>query len=168
MKGPVFFLYYIEDIYINHKKYLKSFSKRQLLGQTISEDQAFEECYPIVYNRDLPWNRSWGGYPLNPDAIASPCGLRPLLFFNDTYELTDKNNKKILINETGIVKQDPEYQPSANSAKDQWINPSNQHFENYMINGALMTKKKLWGIIEDGLSKGQYHLKVKNNYQLNS
>lgn len=31
---------------------------------------------------------SWAGVPLNPDAIASPCGMFPRAFFNDSYSIT--------------------------------------------------------------------------------
>ena len=67
-------------------------------------------CDPIVYNKDLEkWQQ--GVYitednvknkkPLDPNGIASPCGLIAKSFFNDTYTLT-LGGKEVLISTTGI------------------------------------------------------------------
>lgn len=40
MEAPVYLLYYIENVYINHKKYLNSMSLEQLKGKAISAEQA--------------------------------------------------------------------------------------------------------------------------------
>jgi hypothetical protein len=35
-----------------------------------------------------------------------------------------------------------------------------------MLDNALMTKKRVWGVIHDTLSPGSYQLSVDNNYQM--
>ena len=54
------------------------------------------------------------------------------------------------------------------SANKQWIDPENQHFINYMLTGSLMTKKRLWGKIEEGLKAGEYSLLTENNYKVHN
>ena len=76
MSAPIYMFYYIENIYINHRKYLSSESPHQLKGNPIDLEMAQKTCEPIVFNRDLNVKKSWGGYDLDPDAIASPCGLK--------------------------------------------------------------------------------------------
>jgi hypothetical protein len=101
MQPPITFLYYIENAYINHRKYLSSYSPDQLQGNIlfiegnlIDENKAKAECIPFVYNKDMNKTNSWSGKPLDPDAIASPCGFKGLflftlafLYFNDTFQL---------------------------------------------------------------------------------
>ena len=35
-----------------------------------------------------------------------------------------------------------------------------------MLDGSLMTKKRLWGVISDGLPAGDYNLVATHNYQM--
>ena len=68
-------------------------SLEQLKGKAISAEQAEKQCFPIVYNKDLPFTSSWGGKPLKPDEVASPCGLKAMFFFNDTFSITGPAGK---------------------------------------------------------------------------
>lgn len=45
---------------------------------------------------------SYGGTPLDPQALASPCGSFAKAFFNDTFTLSSQG-KAIPIQETGIT-----------------------------------------------------------------
>lgn len=53
-----------------------------------------------------------------------------------------------------------------NSESTQWIDPENQHFKQYMLDGSLMTKKRVWGVLNNGLKAGDYELLAANNYQM--
>ena len=35
-----------------------------------------------------------------------------------------------------------------------------------MLDGSLMTKKRLWGVLNDGLKAGNYELQAVNNYEM--
>lgn len=35
-----------------------------------------------------------------------------------------------------------------------------------MLDGSLMTKKRLWGVIAEGLPAGDYNLVAENNYEM--
>lgn len=46
--------------------------------------------------------KSWGGYDLDPNAVASPCGAIAYTFYNDTFSLSLSGNS-IAIDQTGIT-----------------------------------------------------------------
>jgi len=81
MTQPILVLYEIDNFYQNHRRYLSSQSLVQLSGEEITDSVANNECSPIVYNKDLKINYSWAGVKLNPESIASPCGLMARSFF---------------------------------------------------------------------------------------
>ena len=62
-------------------------------------------CKPVIYNKDLfsSYNISWGGTPLDPDAVANPCGLIAKSIFNDTYTLAYSNGTSVYLNKSGIA-----------------------------------------------------------------
>lgn len=51
-----------------------------------------------------------------------------------------------------------------NSGSTQWIDTSSEHFQLHMLDGALLTKKRVWGIIRNTLKAGDYELHVHNNF----
>ena len=71
-------------------------------------------------------------------------------FFNDTYQLFDKNGSQIEINETGISwpgDKGYKYKEGPNSGHVQWINPEDEHFIVWMRTSGLPNFRKLWGRI---------------------
>jgi hypothetical protein len=86
MKAPIYFLYRLDDFYQNHRRYIQSKSNIQLLGHTISSSDA-SICSPYKTNSDMKVTQSWGGVPLNPNAVASPCGAIAYTFYNDSFSL---------------------------------------------------------------------------------
>lgn len=109
---------------------------------------------------------SWTGVPLDPQALANPCGSFARAFFNDTYTLTYQGTK-IEIQENGITwpgEQGGQYARSTDSNQTQWIDPLNEHFIVWMRPSGLPDFKKLWGIINVSLEKGNYELNIQNNY----
>ena len=101
MEGPVYLLYSFKNVYTNHRKFLNSFSVDQLNGKTISAADATKYCGKYVYNKDIPENKSWGGADLNPEDIASLCGVKPQGFFNDKYSIY-QNGQQIPIDESKV------------------------------------------------------------------
>lgn len=93
MEGPVFMLYSLKNAYINHRKFINSYNADQLNGKVITVEQAKKDCGLIVYNRDIPQKQSWAGQKLNPDDVASLCGVKPQGFFNDTFSIYQNGNK---------------------------------------------------------------------------
>ncbi|KAG4304705.1 hypothetical protein PORY_001758 [Pneumocystis oryctolagi] len=72
LRPPVFIYYKLTNFYQNHRRYVKSVSRDQMLGlaKTASELRRSDDCNPLVVNED--------GRPIYP------CGLIANSFFNDT------------------------------------------------------------------------------------
>lgn len=51
-------------------------------GNLIDLKAAQTSCEPFVTNREMGKNISWSGKPLDPDAIASPCGFKGISQIN--------------------------------------------------------------------------------------
>ena len=83
--APVYVSYELGNFYQNHRRYVKSRSYQQLMGEPIDTDQANTQCDPVVTNSQMSRNTSFNGLPLDPDAVAYPCGLIAKSLFNDTY-----------------------------------------------------------------------------------
>jgi len=112
MEGPVFVYYQLDNFYQNHRRYVKSRDYRQLMGETRTAGEVKTPCDPIYKNSQLAnagHTDSVSGSPLDPDAVAIPCGLIAKSLFNDTYSLykghatTDKLGEQVKFNETGIA-----------------------------------------------------------------
>jgi len=84
MEHPIFLFYELDNFYQNHRRYLRSKSLTQLAGDTIDASTADTDCSPVVYNSDLDIQVSWGlnQTPLDPNGVASPCGLMAKSIFN--------------------------------------------------------------------------------------
>ena len=80
--GDVYFYYGLENYFQNHRRYMKSRSDRQLLGNL--ED--LKDCEP--FSKD------------NNSQTYAPCGAIANSKFNDTFELT-KNTFELTKNSTG-------------------------------------------------------------------
>ena len=91
IKAPVFVYYQLENFYQNHRRYVKSRSNSQLLGEDLPEAD-LKDCDPIITNEQLQFTESIqktddGWELLDPKEPAFPCGLVAKSFFNDTFEI---------------------------------------------------------------------------------
>lgn len=82
MQPPIYMYYQLTNFYQSHRRYLKSRSAAQLAGKKVDDSTLTTDCYPAITNRDLGKTVSWGNVTLDPDAIASPCGLVAATMFN--------------------------------------------------------------------------------------
>jgi hypothetical protein len=117
--------------------------------------------------------QSWGGTPLDPNAVASPCGSIAHAIFNDTFALSPLfgSQTAVPIQESGISwpgDQGGMFKAAPDSSQTQWINPEDEHFIVWMRVAGLNNFKKLWGIIEVPLPTGQYAMTIANNYRINN
>jgi hypothetical protein len=65
MPAPIYVLYSIKNVYINHRRFLNSYSLEQIKGKVISADDAETSCAPIKFNKNIPENVSWAGKALD-------------------------------------------------------------------------------------------------------
>jgi len=74
MELPVFFYYELREVYQNHRTYMISYSKSQLIDKKISRSES--KCFPLdTYSKK----------------ILYPCGLIANSFFSDRFKLGFKN-----------------------------------------------------------------------------
>ncbi|GMT23613.1 hypothetical protein PFISCL1PPCAC_14910, partial [Pristionchus fissidentatus] len=180
--GDVYFYYYLENYYQNHRRYVKSRNDQQYLGN-INETS---DCAPFEKINGVP---------------IVPCGAVANSLFNDTYVLrrngdvdpvpmttegvlwdVDKDRK--FKNPPGYNPNDPpetRCAPFANTVKPpNWKNRvceipnglENVDFIVWMRTAALPNFRKLWrkldrmkgGAYANGLPAGDYILEITNNY----
>ena len=169
MSSPVFFYYEIRNMYQNHRKYNKSRDIFQLLGEEMTKDEIETSCTPIVTMEDLGF---YTELDLSQDSPANPCGLVPKSYFNDTYSLLkSESNEEIKILQDDIawaIDIDEKFERNENWEELQWIDVENEHFIVWMSTAGTPNFRKLWGRIEEDLSKGTYRLIIINNYDVSS
>jgi len=68
MQAPVYVYYQISNFYQNHRRYVKSFDKSQMLGSEVAGSLLEKSCEPLVYNGTQ---------------LLNPCGLIANSLFND-------------------------------------------------------------------------------------
>ena len=91
IEAPIYVYYQLENFYQNHRRYVKSRSNSQLLGEDLPEAD-LKDCDPIITNEQLQFTESIeksgdGWELLEPKDPAFPCGLVAKSFFNDTFEI---------------------------------------------------------------------------------
>ena len=52
IQAPIYVYYQLDNFYQNHRRYVKSRSNEQLMGNNLSVDQ-LDDCDPIKRNKDL-------------------------------------------------------------------------------------------------------------------
>ena len=83
MTAPIYVYYQLDNFYQNHRRFVKSRSNEQLMGNNLSVVD-LDDCDPVKTNKDLGEGvASVSGKDLDPDAAAYPCGLVARSFFTD-------------------------------------------------------------------------------------
>lgn len=171
MKAPVYFYYELHNFYQNHRKYVKSRSDKQLMGNDLSKDE-LSECEPVVDMEDLGriQEHLQGAKDLKPSAPANPCGLIAKTFFNDTYSISNSSNVQIKIHEDEIAwpsdREEKFERVSNNWQEKQWVDVEDEHFMVWMRTAGLPNFRKLWGRIEQDIYPGTYYIAVKSFYDV--
>ncbi len=170
MEAPIYVLYSIQDFYQNHRRYIQSKSNYQLAGNVLHTHKEAELCQPFITNADIGVTESYEGAPLDPDAVASPCGAIAATFFNDTFVSIKPSDGST------IYPIDPQriswpgdrgtkYRRAPNSSQVQWIDPEDEHFIVWMRTAGLPNFKKLYGKIFTPMKAGKYSFTYQNNYK---
>ena len=77
LESDLYIYVQLTHIYTKFYGFDKSLSQDQIHGRKIDVDKLHEECKGAVTNREGGHFYSINGTPLDPDAIAVPCGLGP-------------------------------------------------------------------------------------------
>eukprot|EP00770_Monocercomonoides_exilis_P003218 MONOS_3197.1-p1 / transcript=MONOS_3197.1 / gene=MONOS_3197 / organism=Monocercomonoides_exilis_PA203 / gene_product=LEM3 / transcript_product=LEM3 / location=Mono_scaffold00073:63932-65222(+) / protein_length=260 / sequence_SO=supercontig / SO=protein_coding / is_pseudo=false len=168
--GPVYVLYQLDHFYQNHRRFVTSRDYDQLRGKKLN-DRELNKCDP----------RSGENQQIK-DSERIPCGIAANTMFNDIFSVeylgdatkSIKNNissnaqeeirQQIEIKKDGIVWPSDKklYKSQAGSQKD----VTSDAFIGWMKPAALPSFRKMYGIITDGLKKGDYQVNIVNNYNL--
>lgn len=84
----MFAYYSLTNYYQNHRLYVMSRDFRQLMGNERTEAEVKDNCKGAVTNQEIGRTVAADGKtPLDPKAVAYPCGITAKSLFNDTYAL---------------------------------------------------------------------------------
>lgn len=171
-KGALLY-YQLDNFFINHRKLVKSKSWSQLRGNTIKSKIAnCDESWTMkeMFGEDSPYYTNKWGHQFSPEDPASPCGLFPRSFFNDTYQLyklEGGSERRITINETLISNKylrKTFFKRTENYQETQWIDVEDEHFINWINTETFNDFRKLWGRIEEPITRGRYKIVIKDNF----
>lgn len=177
IKGPIYVYLHFKDFYVQHRAGLKSVSHSQLAGEDLSLSDAQSDCPGAVLNKDIIKSTSVSGKTLDPEAVASPCGLYASLFPKDDFSL-----KKKVTNASGQIEIDIPITTSGIAWENQkdkfvlqkdgntsWIDTRNgrtslisERFIEWMRTPLRSTFYKLWGKIHQDLESGLYQIYINN------
>eukprot|EP00013_Stygamoeba_regulata_P021056 CAMPEP_0177653496 /NCGR_PEP_ID=MMETSP0447-20121125/13768_1 /TAXON_ID=0 /ORGANISM="Stygamoeba regulata, Strain BSH-02190019" /LENGTH=252 /DNA_ID=CAMNT_0019156959 /DNA_START=193 /DNA_END=948 /DNA_ORIENTATION=+ len=153
MSSPVYVYYKLDNYYQNHRRYVKSRSDPQLLGEETTSEPA--ECSPLGTNDN--------------DQLLQPCGLIASSLFNDTFILRDPGGDIIPWKKEGIAwESDLEHKfnnPAGPTTGVRVIRDfKDEDFVVWMRVAGLPSFRKLYRIIDEDLKKGKYKMEIQNNY----
>lgn len=188
--APVYVYYKIENMYQNHRRYVKSRSYSQLAGKYHTADELKSDCDPVYRVQDLypaQQKKLSGGVFEDLESPAIPCGLMAKSFFNDTLtfykkyvkdtKTPNKDNIEFDLNTTDIAWttdvgkfsniKDEDLPEGVKSYKDiQWQDMEDPRFIVWMRNAGLPNFRKLYGVIDEDIKAGTYTLKVDAQYNV--
>ncbi|GMH42768.1 hypothetical protein BSKO_10687 [Bryopsis sp. KO-2023] len=170
MSSPVYLYYELENFYQNHRRYVKSRSDEQLIGENPSSSD-LKDCEPRL--------------KLNKSAIINPCGLTAWSLFNDTYDIStvDPDTRSPLHRldiksdsiawESDVDHKFADYTPEnfntieskRGGGEIQGSVRNDEHFIVWMRTAAMPRFRKLWGKIDTNLPKGtMLKISIQNRY----
>ena len=169
IEKPVMFYIELHNFYQNHRRYIKSYSAKQLKGKILSTKEIKDECDPIITMQDLGRTKSISKKILDKNKPAHPCGLIARSIFNDTIDFykNPELTEQIIVSTDGITwKSDKKgrYKNVENYRDIQWLNVEEERFMVWMKPSSLPNFRKLWGKIHQDINPGQYYIKIVNNY----
>lgn len=167
VEGPILMFYELDNYYQNYRYYVNSRNDEQLKGNYLISDTA-KSCWPATTNAEMNKTNSINNTLLNPNATAIPCGFIARTMFNDHFTLyknTGSNLTNVTINDKDIAwESDKADFHNTEHPEEQWIDMTNEHFIVWMRPAGFPSFRKIWGRIEEKLTKGDYIFEIQNNY----
>ena len=169
----------MENFYANHRTFVKSRSYKQNRGELLTATDIGKDCNPVLTVSKLGskiGNLSLAGTVLKSKDVAFPCGLIAKYFFNDTYVMTDEDNKmRVEIDETNIahsIDREKKYKlplDVKNPLEKAWLDVTNEHVMVWFQTERFRTFIKLWGHIWTTLKAGtKYSFQISNKFDVSS
>jgi hypothetical protein len=137
-----------------------------LEGQYVENIEELGDCVPWIYINNT----------VQRDNLHIPCGLLAKTVFSDSFTLVEDPDQ---FSDVGIAldvdreqlfkPSHPNYANASHWLKDSGMFPegqTNEHFIVWMRQSAFAPFRKLYGISENGLPKGNYTMVIRNNYNV--
>jgi hypothetical protein len=150
IRAPIYVYYGVSRMYQNHRRFVRSRSVEQLMGQT---ENGGIFCDPKTVTKD--------GKKINP------CGLAAWSYFNDSFAINVDGVKKEISSKDISWKGDREFKfanylpvgvnddPATRGGREiQGTVQNDEHFIVWMRTASTKTFRKLWGVIEEDIPKG--------------
>ena len=151
IKAPAYVYYGVSSMYQNHRRFVRSRSNEQLMGQ---RENGGDVCDPKRTTID--------GEDINP------CGLAAWSTFNDTFAVNVDGQPRAVSTKDISWKGDRKFKFANYVAKNVNEDPAtrggkkiegtvqeDEHFIVWMRTASTKTFRKLWGVIETDIDKGQ-------------
>ena len=138
MEKPVYLYYQLDNFYQNHRRYVRSRNDEQLRGDDVDEDD-LDDCEPLV---EIDGRQQ--------------CGLIAASLFNDTFTLLNEDSDTVAVSNKGIAWE--------SDVEHKFANGTSEAFIVWMRTAGLPKFKKLYGIIDQDLPKGDYRVQIDNTY----
>lgn len=166
ISGPVYVYYEIDNFYQNHRRYILTIPVDQLRGDDLSADDLSSPCETVLYNKDIPATVAVDGTPLDPNAVAIPCGNAARAFFNDYYTLSSVDTGMVFdISDKSIAWQsDIDHKFKNIDLSRQWLNIEDERFMTWMKIAPFSNFRKAWGVIDSDIPVGSYRVVISNNW----
>lgn len=167
MKAPVYVYYRISGFYQNHRKYILSIPMEQLNGNDLDASK-LKDCKPVLYNRDIPASVAVDGTPLDPNAVAIPCGVAAKFRFTDRFIITNNDtNIDYDISSDGIAwNSDIQHKFKNIDLSRQWLNMEDERFITWMKVSPFNDFLKSYGVIKQDIPAGNYRVTIDNNWDV--
>lgn len=167
------FVYYeVGNLYQNHRRYVNSRNDEQLRG-VVKELGDVTSCSPILKNKDISaelWSHDHST-KLDPEGVASPCGLIARSFFNDTFKLLKPDGNPLNITSKGIAwatDVSDLFKRAPDASTTQWIDVEDERFITWMRVAGMPDFRKPYGRIIEDMPAGNYSLVIENNFDVSS
>ena len=149
---------------------MNSWSHEQLRGKNVNKADIIQYCKPDITNAEMEERWAVNGARLDPEAVASPCGLLAKYFPKgkdiikiDSFNFIDSEKKEVTININGITWEALKGTKfkTANPSES-WVDASDERFINWMRPNTYTSVYKAWGRLGQDLEPGIYKVNIYN------
>lgn len=148
VEAPSYFYYGLVNFYQNARTYVSSRSDQQLRG---ANNPDTSECAPLENE--------------------IPCGLIANSFFQDTFEIRDSDENPVSLKKSGIawsIDKNKRFVGSGSYSSSVQDLITDEDFMVWMRVAAYRSWKKLYRIIDEDLTAGNYTVRINSRYDVES
>lgn len=164
-KLPLHVRYQVDNFHQNHYQFKNSVPTEQLINGKTDKDSN-SNCGKYLTNSEMNKTLSATGRPLDPAAVAIPCGVLAYTYFTDEFSMFDATTSEpIAISTTGIAwPTDKQFKFLNVDIDRQWIDVQSEQFINWMRISPYFNFVKSWGVAAESALGKKVRVQVANNW----